>query len=173
MLIVPTLSGETPNDYAQGVAEKWHIGKKGADNGVLLLVVPPPEKKAWIATGYGIQGWLTDIDCAHVVSDVMKPLNLQGKRAQAVVAGVDAIIGKLGNTPWAKRPKRAPPASLPGWAWILIIVVVIILCCIPTNDGLLLFVILNAMVNSDGGDGGFGGFGDGGFGGGGGGGSSG
>jgi uncharacterized protein len=133
VLIVPTLQGDTPSHYAQEVWSQWHIGKKGEDNGVLLLVVPPPEKKAWIATGYGVQGWLTDIQAKHIIDEVMRPLNLQNRRPEAVVAGVDAIIGKLGNTPWAERAKKAPPAQVSEdwteadlWFWLIVFVLVVI-----------------------------------------------
>lgn len=51
VLIIPTLEGMTPHDYADGLWKKWHIGVVKEDNGVLLLVVPPPEKQAWIQTG--------------------------------------------------------------------------------------------------------------------------
>lgn len=111
VLVVPTIHGRDPSSYAQEVWTSWRIGKKGEDSGVLLLVVPPPEKKAWIATGYGIQPYLTDVAAKHIVEDTMRPLNRQEKRAEAVVAGVHAIMAKLGQTPWAKRvppPKEEP-----------------------------------------------------------------
>lgn len=153
VLIAPTLGGEEPHDYADAVWKKWGIGKKGQDNGVLVLVVPPPEKKAWIQTGYGIQGWLTDVQCAHIVSDVMKPLNLQEKRAEAVVAGVDAVISKLGSTPWAERAKMKPPAKddVPDWVIVLVVLVIV-------------FIIFGAIavLSSNGGYGGGGYYGGGG-----------
>src|SRR5579872_4303990 len=123
VLIIPSLGGVSSHDYADGLWKKWGIGKKNEDNGVLLLVVPPPEKIAWIQTGYGIQGWLTDVDCKHVVDDVMKPLNLAGKRPEAVVAGVDAIISKLGDTPWAQRPKKSAPKEDDTGVLILLAVI--------------------------------------------------
>lgn len=179
VLIVPSINGEEPHDYADEVWKKWHIGVKGQDNGVLLLIVPPPEKKAWIQTGYGIQGWLTDTACKHIVTDVMKPLNLQDKRAEAVVAGVDAVIAKLGTTPWAERAKMTPPKDEPGIpTWLIVIVIIVV----------LFFVLViwlpgggfggggyygGGSSSSGGGGGGFSGFGGGDSGGGGGGGDSG
>ncbi len=132
VLIVPSLQGQEPNDYAQGIWKRWRIGKQGQDNGVLLLVVPPPEKKAWIATGYGIQGWLTDVDCKHIIAKAMHPLNQQEKRAEAVVAGVQAIMEKLGDTPWAQRPttpkekKVDPTTSLALWLLVFLILLIVV-----------------------------------------------
>lgn len=187
VLIVPTLGGETPHDYADAVWKAWGIGKKGEDNGVLVLVVPPPEKKAWIQTGCGIQGWLTDVQCAHIVSDVMKPLNLQDKRAEAVVAGVDAVISKLGATPWAERAKLTPPKDSSEWSTEGIVVVVVIVALVLFVMWLFFAALGNDYSGGGGGysswggsssssssdSGGFGGFGGGDSGGGGGGGDSG
>lgn len=148
VVIVPSLDGESESDYATNIGIKWGVGKKSEDNGVVLLVVPPPIKKAWIATGYGIGPWLTDVDCKHVVMDVMKPLNLQEKRAEAVVAGVDAIISKLGSSTWAERAKMKPPAPADaGWSTGAIIVLVII--------GVLVLLLFLAWMSSYSGSGGY------------------
>ena len=40
IVTVPTLQGYAPSDYAQRLAEKWGVGQKGKDNGVLLLIKP-------------------------------------------------------------------------------------------------------------------------------------
>lgn len=141
VLIVPTLGGRNLSEYAQTLWSSWKIGKKGEDNGVLLLVVPPPEKKAWIATGYGIQPYLTDVECKRIVEDAMKPLNFQGKRSEAVTAGVHAIIAKLGQTPWAQRtpPVSASSGGSDGipWFWIIfwIVVIVFILWLLTRRGG--------------------------------------
>jgi uncharacterized protein len=145
VLIIPTLKGVEPHDYADGLWKQWGIGKKGEDNGVLLLVVPPPEKIAWIQTGYGIQGWLTDVGCKHIVDDVMKPLNIQEKRAEAVVAGASAIMSKLGETPWAQRAKMTPPKDADDDTAITIAIAIVFV---------VLFLVFVAFVMSEGGYGG-------------------
>ena len=105
------------------------------------------EKIAWIQTGYGIQGWLTDVACKHIVDDVMKPLNLQEKRPEAVVAGVDAIVSKLGGTPWAQRATMKPPKDDDDDMTLVIIVAIVVV--------LVLFFMFDASYA--GGGGGYGG----------------
>jgi len=59
VLMIETLDGEDINDYTMRVAEKNKFGKKGRDNGV-MLVIAKSEHKMWIATGYGLEGALPD-----------------------------------------------------------------------------------------------------------------
>lgn len=59
IVTVPTLQGYAPSDYAQRLAEKWGVGQKGKDNGVLLLIKPKSRTEKGqvaIAVGYGLEG---------------------------------------------------------------------------------------------------------------------
>ena len=58
IVTVPTLQGYAPSDYAQRLAEKWGVGQKGKDNGVLLLIKPKSRTEKGqvaIAVGYGLE----------------------------------------------------------------------------------------------------------------------
>ncbi len=55
VLIIPSLEGDALEDYSMRVVEKWKLGKKKKDNGVLLLIVVD-EHKIRIETGYGLEG---------------------------------------------------------------------------------------------------------------------
>ncbi len=65
IVIVSDLSGYDKADYAQRLAERWGIGQKGLDNGVLILVKPKTSGSArgevFIAQGYGLEGIMPDI----------------------------------------------------------------------------------------------------------------
>ena len=59
IVTVPTLNGYDKADYAQQLGEKWGIGQKGRNNGVLILVKPKtPDSRGevQISTGYGVEG---------------------------------------------------------------------------------------------------------------------
>jgi hypothetical protein len=59
VLTVKTTAPLEAQQYAQQVFDRWKIGKKGKDNGVLILVAVD-DRKMWIATGYGVEGVLPD-----------------------------------------------------------------------------------------------------------------
>lgn len=59
ILIVKTLDGEDISQTAFDVGEKWGVGKKDVDNGIMILVAVD-DRDYFIATGYGIEGVLPD-----------------------------------------------------------------------------------------------------------------
>lgn len=120
VLIVPSLQGETVDEAANAVWAKWKIGDAGEDNGVLILLVPPPEKMVKIAPGSGMEPYLTDAACSRIIDDTLRPLNRAGKRVEALQATVDAVITKLGATPWAQRTPPTVAASDAGGGLLLL-----------------------------------------------------
>ena len=61
VLLVPTTKPEAPVEYAVRVFDSWKLGRKGIDDGVLLLVAKE-DRRVWIATGRGVEGaLLTDL----------------------------------------------------------------------------------------------------------------
>jgi uncharacterized protein len=91
VLIVPTTQPEPIEAYSIRVAEKWQIGHKGKDNGVLLLVAKN-DKKMRIEAGYGLEGTLTDVTSRRIIAESIAPLFRDGKFAAGIDAGVDRII---------------------------------------------------------------------------------
>ena len=96
ILIVPSLEGEPLEEFSIHVVEKWQLGKKEKDNGVLLLVVVD-EHKMRIETGYGLEGVLTDAVCSRIIRNEMAPHFRQNKYDEGIEAGVNAIIRAVGG----------------------------------------------------------------------------
>jgi uncharacterized protein len=90
ILIVKTAEPETIEQYALRVAEAWKIGKKGKDNGA-LLVLAMKEKKIRIEVGYGWEGTLPDVEAKRIIRETMTPFFKQGQFAQGIEAGIDKI----------------------------------------------------------------------------------
>jgi uncharacterized protein len=92
VLIVPSLQGQTIEDYAYAAAKKWGLGTKERSNGV-LLVVAVQDRKFRIEVGLGLQGALPDITCGRILRNEMAPLLAKGHEqwGAAVWAGVRAI----------------------------------------------------------------------------------
>ena len=72
VLTVKSLQGESLEVYANDVFEKWGLGKKGQDNGVLLLVAYN-ERGVRIEVGYGLEGTLTDTKCGIIIRNIIIP----------------------------------------------------------------------------------------------------
>ena len=98
VLTVPTLDGESVEEYAVRVFEQWKLGQKGKDNGVLVLVVPQ-DRRMRIEVGYGLEGTLPDAIAARIIRNVMTPRFKDGDYDGGIVAGVNAIVAQLDGKP--------------------------------------------------------------------------
>lgn len=86
----------TPEEFATKLFEKWKIGKKDKDNGVLVLL-SRDDHAAIIRTGYGVEGTLPDIVAGRIIRNTMFPLYREGKFDEGTVAGVSTIIKALSD----------------------------------------------------------------------------
>ncbi|MBF0491020.1 MAG: TPM domain-containing protein, partial [Candidatus Omnitrophica bacterium] len=64
VVTVLTLGPYSESGYAQLLFDKWKVGKKGKDNGVIILLAVK-ERRWRIQTGYGVEGVLTDAACSE------------------------------------------------------------------------------------------------------------
>ncbi len=92
MLIVPTTHPETIEQYSIRVAEAWKLGRKGVDDGV-LLVIAKQDRTLRIEVGYGLEGVLPDAVAKRIVDETIVPMLKQGDFAAAIDAGDRADDG--------------------------------------------------------------------------------
>ena len=95
---VPSLGGDTIEMYAVDLFEKWGIGGKETDEGVLLLVAPQ-ERKVRIEAGYGTTGTLTDALSGRIIRNTITPRFKQGDFSGGITAGVGEIVKVLNADP--------------------------------------------------------------------------
>ena len=109
VLTLPSLEGESLEEYSHRVATTWKLGQKGTDNGVLLLIVPG-ERRVRIEAGYGLEGVLTDARSAQIIRHEIVPRFRAGDFAGGVTAGAKAIMGTIEGSYVAPQaqPRRAP-----------------------------------------------------------------
>jgi len=105
LLTLPSLEGEPLEEFSHRVATAWQLGRKGTDNGVLMLVVPG-ERKIRIEVGYGLEGTLTDAKSSRIIRDEMAPRFRAGDFPGGIAAGVKAVLGTIEGT--YRPPERAP-----------------------------------------------------------------
>ncbi len=94
VVTVTTLGGQDIADYGRNLGNRWGIGQKDKNNGV-LLVVAPRDRKVRIAVGYGLETTLTDERAARIIQDVILPRFRAGDLPGGVTQGADAIIARL------------------------------------------------------------------------------
>ena len=90
ILIVPTTAPESIEQYAQRVFDQWKLGRKGVDDGVLLLVAKD-DHQARIQTGYGLEGAIPDITAGRVIQEYLVPKF----RAGDFAGGLDDATAQL------------------------------------------------------------------------------
>lgn len=98
VVTVNSLDGLTIEDYAQNLFQKWGIGNKEKNSGVLFLICPS-EKKMRIHTGYGVEEFLTDAACKRILSQEVKPYFKKGDLTSGIFAGVRGIKTTFGDKP--------------------------------------------------------------------------
>lgn len=114
VLILPSLEGEPLESYSHRVATTWALGRKGTDNGVLVLVALR-ERKIRIEVGYGLEGTLTDLRASRIIRQDMVPRFRAGDVPGGVAAGVRRVLETIEGHPSDEttpdRPAALPPAA--------------------------------------------------------------
>ncbi len=91
ILLINSLDGGSIEDYAIRVFEKNKLGRKGKDNGV-LIVVAKADRKVRIDVGYGLEGVLTDALTSQITTREITPHFKTGDFYAGLLAGVKAIM---------------------------------------------------------------------------------
>jgi uncharacterized protein len=95
--IFRSLQGESLEDYSIRLAQAWRVGQKGLDNGVIFLVFVE-DRKMRLEVGYGLESRLTDALSSQILRQVVAPRFREGKIADGVAAGLDAIQQAIAGT---------------------------------------------------------------------------
>lgn len=113
ILLVPSVAPEAIEQYSLRVAEAWKLGRKGVDDGVLLLIAKQ-DRKLRIEVGYGLEGALNDATAKRIISETITPRFKQGDFYGGIDAGLNALIKVIGGEalPAAKRDSRAKRADV-------------------------------------------------------------
>ena len=103
VLTVPTIHGESIEEYAVDVFEEWKLGQKEKDNGILIVVIPN-DRRMRIEVGYGLEPTLTDGMAGQIIQSIMTPRFKDGDFDGGITDGVNAVINVLGG---AELPEMA------------------------------------------------------------------
>jgi uncharacterized protein len=134
VLVVATVRPESIEQYAIRVAETWKLGRKGVDDG-LLLVVAKDDREVRIEVGYGLEGAIPDATANRVIDEYLVPAFRAGDYARGIGAAVDRLIALVDGEPLPEPPAEsaggrgdllpfifmlAVVAGVSGATWLLI-----------------------------------------------------
>lgn len=91
VVIVKSVQPYEVSDYAFKLGRAWGVGQKGKNNGLVLLWAPG-DRKIFIATGYGMEGSITDARSKRIVEEIIKPNFRQLKYFDGLNLATDKII---------------------------------------------------------------------------------
>ena len=111
ILIVSTTRPEAVEPYAQRVFDQWKIGRKGADDGVLLLVAKD-DREVRIQPGYGLEGAIPDIAAGRIVQEYRVPKFRAGDFAGGIGDASAQLVRLIDGE--SLPPPMAPPADAVG-----------------------------------------------------------
>lgn len=94
VVTIETLAGDTVENFAEQLFQDWGIGKKGQDNGILLLI-SKSDREMRIEVGYGLEPELTDLEAAHLIRNVLTPAFREEQYFAGITEAVGLIIKKL------------------------------------------------------------------------------
>jgi uncharacterized protein len=172
VVVVPSLSGLTVEEYANRLFREWGIGQKEKNNGVLLLVAMS-DRKVRIEVGYGLEGAIPDGKAGRILDEYVIPYFKEGEYDKGIYYGYLAIAKEVAReygveiTGTSDLPERGTDIS--GLSIIIIVIAFIIFSSIMGRGGRWYRGprFPGGFGGSRGGSGGFGGFGGGSSGGGG------
>jgi uncharacterized protein len=94
VLIVPTTQPEDIAEFGIKVADLWRIGRKGVDDG-LILIIAKDDRKLRLEVGYGLEGVIPDAIAKRITSETIKPYFKNGDFVGGIDAGVNQIMGLI------------------------------------------------------------------------------
>jgi len=131
LVTVKSLNGSDASSFAYEIGEKWQVGKKGFDNGIVILFKPKTRAskgQVFIATGYGLEGVIPDATAKEIVSNEMIPYFKQARiydginQASSVLMGL--AKGEFNHQQYAKQRGNSSKGGAFGFLIPLFIILI-------------------------------------------------
>lgn len=132
VLLIGSTAPEAIEQYGIRVADAWKLGRKGVDDGVILIVAkdnPSALRRLRIEAGRGVQGTLTDAQSKRILQDVIAPHFRQNDFYGGLVAGTSAITSLLDQEHLpasTKQPERQDGSSLSAFIPFIFLALMIV-----------------------------------------------
>ena len=129
IVIVPTLNDYDPVDYAVKLGREWGVGGQQFNNGVIILIstgADGSQRKAFIATGYGLEGAIPDILAKQIVDNELIPYLKEKDYYRGLSHAADAIMKASAGeykAPAGNRKKGKSVGSIVPFIFIIILII--------------------------------------------------
>lgn len=134
VVTLPSVEGGDVDRAAEELFRQWGVGKRGNDNGVLILCAVR-DRRVRIEVGYGLEGALPDALCGRIIRDRIVPHVKVGDYSAGLIEGtlaVASLIAKSAGVELGDAPQALTlPSGSPGWFSI---------------GGVLLFFVVIALL---------------------------
>ncbi len=121
VLVVPSTQPESIEEYAVRAFESFKLGRKGVDDGV-LLVVAKDDRKVRIEVGYGLEGAIPDIAAGRVIQEYLVPKFRQGDYAGGIVDATAQLVKLIDGEPLPEPVADNPTGPDSGGEWLFALV---------------------------------------------------
>jgi len=135
VLTVETAGGTPIEEFSIKLAEKWKLGQKGKDNG-LLFVIAVKDREYRFEVGYGLEGFITDQYCGRIGREVLAPYLKKGDYSQGVFQANAQVAQKIaaesgvtlsGMPKLPPAPQRRTSSGVPCCALLVLLLILLML----------------------------------------------
>ncbi|MBN2745578.1 MAG: TPM domain-containing protein [Bacteroidales bacterium] len=137
IVVVDDLLGYDRAEYTIQLAEKWQIGQKGKDNGILIMIKPTGnsgQRSAFIAVGYGLEGVIPDAIANRIVENEMIPQFKNGDIYQGLENAVNTLMSLSSGEFSADEYQKADDKKSIFAFFIFLIVLVVFIILVPSSQ---------------------------------------
>ncbi|MDO8412937.1 MAG: YgcG family protein [Gallionellaceae bacterium] len=129
VLLVATTAPETIEQYGIRVGETWKLGRKGVDDGALLLIAKD-DRTLRIEVGYGLEGALPDAIAKRIIAETITPLFKRGDFYGGINAGIEQMMtvlaGELLPPPSKRRTSSASSQNYESLLFVGFMLVIVV-----------------------------------------------
>lgn len=135
IITTPSLDGYDISNYAFEIGEKWGVGRAEHNNGLVIVIKPKNQTqgRAFIATGYGLEGILPDAVCKEIVDLEMIPHFKKNDYYGGVVAALN-IIMPVAAGEYSYQEARDDTSGVIALVITLLVVVVFVVLAFGGNS---------------------------------------
>lgn len=103
VVVVPSIGNDDCFDFSHKILNQWGVGKKGKDNGLVILLVID-QRCIQFYTGYGLEGDLPDAICKRIQTKDMLPYLKKEDWNNAMIVGIQAVYDRLHSIATGEEP---------------------------------------------------------------------